>query len=155
MDQLVDYIRWVGSLDFQSYPFREADALVLCTISYFDLNPVFAEAGTVMVRDCIPMIESGKAALRVTGGDMGYSAVFEAAVRSRRFGSLIMRDYEDVLRQEPALQFSAVTFQNDAKGQAECYSGISEAMTNLRQNASIGCAWKENIERDFRQRGKR
>ncbi len=49
----------------------------------------------------------------------------------------------------------AVTFQNDAMGQAKCYSGISEAMTNLRQNAPIGNAWKENIERDFKRRGKR
>ncbi len=138
MDKIVDYIKWMGGFDFEQYPFREADALVLCVAAYYDMDPVFdaakpacsdgekpADADTpspadgdahrspVFLSDCIPMIEEGKARLMITGGDMGNGEVFEAAARSRRFGRLAMRDYADLIDRESDLQFSAVTFDYD------------------------------------------
>ena len=111
MEKLADYVRWIGNLDFSVYPFREADALILCIISYYDLAPVFAEEKPEhTVSDCIPMIEAGEAKIEITGGDLGNGEVFEAAARSKRFGSLRMSDYETVLRADPPLQFAAVTF---------------------------------------------
>ena len=114
MEKLGEYIRWIGELDFSAYPFREADALVLCLLSYFDLSPVFADgAASHSVSDCIPMIEAGEAKLMITGGDMGNGEIFEAAVRSKRYGSMRLTDYEDRIRMDPPLQFSAVTFRSD------------------------------------------
>ena len=110
MEKLTEYIRWVGDLDFRAYPFRDADALILCNIVYFDLKPVFADGKTEhAVSDCLPMIEAGEAKLMITGGDLGNGEIFEAAARSKRFGSLRITDYEDVFRPEVPLQFSALT----------------------------------------------
>ena len=112
MEKLTDYIRWVGDLDFHAYPFREADALILCNIVYFDLTSVFSDGqASHPVSDCIPMIEAGDTRLMITGGDLGNRAIFEAAARSKRFGSLLMHDYEDEFRIDPPLQFTAVTFR--------------------------------------------
>ena len=139
MTKLAEYIQWVGELDFDAYPFRDADALVLCDISYFDLAPVFSDgAETHAVSDCIPMIEAGEAKLMITGGDMGNCEVFELAARSKRFGPLIMSDYEDQLRADPPLQFSAVAFH------AKDFSFLAYRGTD----ASIA-GWKEDCMISF------
>lgn len=110
MDKLTDYIRWVGDLDFHACPFRDADALILCNISYFDLTPVFADGKKEhCVSDCLPMIEAGEAKLMITGGDLGNREILEAAARSVRYGNLILTDYEDVFLPDQPLQFAAVT----------------------------------------------
>lgn len=111
MENLAEYIRWVGDLDFSAYPFRDADAMILCNIVYYDLNPVLSDGKPEhTVSDCLPMIEAGEAKLMITGGDLGNGAIFEAAARSARFGRLRISDYEDLFRTDPPLQFSAVTF---------------------------------------------
>ena len=141
MDRLTDYIQWIGDLDFRAYPFREADALILCVISYYDLKPVFAaEKPEYTVSDCLPMIEAGEAKLEITGGDLGNGEIFAAAARSRRFGSLRMSDYEESLRSDPPLQFAAVTFH------APDFSFIAYRGTD----ASIA-GWREDCMISFTQ----
>ena len=142
-DRLADYIRWIGSLDFEKYPFREADALVLCVISYFDLHPVFEGSRGPRVRDCLSMIEAGKARLCITGGDMGNTEIFREAARSARFGDLYMTDYIDVLRQEPALQYASVTF-HDLQAADGGFSFIAYRGTD---NTLAG--WKEDFMISF------
>ena len=46
----------------------------------------------------------------------------------------------------------AVTFRNDAEGQALNYMSVSAAVTQVRANAPLGRAWKADIEEDFRAR---
>lgn len=142
-DRLADYIRWIGSLDFEKYPFREADALILCVISYFDLKPVFEGSRGPRVRDCLSMIEAGEARLCITGGDMGNTEIFREAARSARFGELYMTDYADVLRQEPALQYASVTF-HDVRPADGGFSFIAYRGTD---NTIAG--WKEDFMISF------
>ncbi len=138
MEKLADYIRWIGELDFSAYPFREADALVLSAISYYDFSPVLSDGGEHTVSDCLPMIEAGEAKLMITGGDLGNGEIFEAAARSKRFGNLRITDYEDVLREAPPVQFCAMTYR------APEFSFISYRGTD----ASIA-GWRENCMISF------
>lgn len=112
MDHLVDYIQWMGELSFSALPFNEADALVLCMLSYYDLTPLFPESGSgpVPVRQALRLIEEDKVRVMLVGRDRGFRKILDCAARSRRYGELLMRDYVDRYRQEPPLQFSAVTF---------------------------------------------
>ena len=136
MDTLLDYVKWMEDFDFQSVPLREADVLVLCLIAYFDLTPAFS-GGTsrdVYVRDMAPLSDRGEARLLITGGDMGNGDVFDAAVHSKRFGSLRMTDCVDLLSEDPPLQFAAVTFRCDR------FSLIA-----FRGTDSSLAGWKENF----------
>ena len=50
----------------------------------------------------------------------------------------------------------AVTFHNDAEGQALNYAEVSAAVCKVRMCESLGADWKENIEKDYSSRkGKR
>ena len=46
----------------------------------------------------------------------------------------------------------AVTFHNDAQGQALNYAQVSAAVCQVRASAPLGRSWKEKIEEDFRTR---
>ncbi len=139
MSSLADYIRWLGRFDFRTLPFGEADALVLCVLSYFDLGPAIRMMGpgeTVTLADCAPALESGSVTLQITGGDMGNGEVFREAMGSRRFGSLRITDYEDVLEPETPLQFSAVTFRWES-GRFAAFRGTDETIAGWEENFQI------------------
>ena len=46
----------------------------------------------------------------------------------------------------------AVTFHNDPIGQKLNYTVLSDTMTAMRANASVGREWKKEIEKDFKAR---
>ena len=137
MVTLAEYIRWVGDLDFCAYPFRDADALILNSIVYFDLGPVFRDGEPEHpVSDCLAMIEAGEAKLMITGGDLGNRDILEAAARSKRFGSLILADYESVYRVDPPVQFSAVTIRAP-KFSFIAYRGTDASIAGWRESCMI------------------
>ena len=46
----------------------------------------------------------------------------------------------------------AVTFHNDAEGQALNYAEVSEAVRQVRMSAPLSADWKKNIEADYNRR---
>ncbi|MBQ9614311.1 MAG: DUF2974 domain-containing protein [Lachnospiraceae bacterium] len=138
METLLDYVKWMGSFGFDSVPLQDADVLILCVISYFDLTPVFSgEKKQVKVSDCAKMAEEGTARLLITGGDMGNFDVFNAAVHSRRFGDLLMTDCVDILEEEPPLQFAAVTFHDPGRFSLIAYRGTDSSLAGWKENFMI------------------
>ena len=113
MDTIYDYIRWMGELSFEAYPFQELDALVLSMLSYYDFSPLLSERGSESfpLRDAQILLDENRVRVLITGGDKHFPALLQAAVSSRRFGELEICHYRDVLRQDPPLQFAAMTFR--------------------------------------------
>ena len=138
MTGLVDYIKWLGRFSFDELPFCEADALVLCVISYFDLAGVTASAAApVTLADCRDAHSAGLVRLQITGGDMGNGDIFRAAADSKRFGTLRIENCEDVLQAEPPVQFSAVTFAWEDSFSFIAYRGTDETIPGWRENFMI------------------
>ena len=133
-ENLVDYVRWIGGFDFEACPFRDADALVLCLIAYFDLKRLFREAESVPVKDALPLLEAGLSTAQLTGGDGGSSDVVKAACRSKRFGELLIRNHVDILENEPPLQFAAMSF-HDGKGMDFlAYRGTDSSLAGWKED---------------------
>ena len=68
MDKTTDYIAWLGDIDFTVRPLGEVDAIVLCTLAYYDFGPVIPEIagkrGGFFLKDILPCMESGKIEIR-------------------------------------------------------------------------------------------
>ena len=113
MDHLVDYIQWMGDFSYSVLPFNEADALVLSMLSYYDLAPLFPESGAsaVALKESLRLLEKGPVDVMLVGRDRDYQKILDCAARSKRYGELLLCDYVDLYRQEPPLQFCAVTFR--------------------------------------------
>ena len=139
MDSLIDYIQWMGNYPFSATGFREADALILCAISYFDLSPVFEASNSARVRDCSAMLAADRARVMVTGKNDEFEHVLALAAASRRFGELHMTDYVDVFREDPPLQFSAVCFHDDDGLSFLAYRGTDSSLAGWEEDFLIGC----------------
>lgn len=141
MDSLADYIQWMGDFPISMTGFRDADALVLCALSYIDLSPVFPEScedgEPVRVRDCQRMLDEGKLRVMITGGDKGYPELLAQAAASRRFGELRMSGFRDLFRLEPPLQFSAVCFHDDDDFSFLAYRGTDNSLAGWEEDFMI------------------
>ena len=137
-ENLVDYIRWLGGFDFETCPFRDADALVLCMISYFDMKMLFdGSRSEIRVKELLPFLESSESKPQITGGDGGSSDIVKEACRSRRFGELIIRSHEDILQTDPPLQFAAMTFHDDKNLNFLAYRGTDSSLAGWKEDFMI------------------
>ncbi len=138
MDSLKDYIQWMGDFPISMTGFRDADALVLCALSYIDFSPVFSEEmGTSYIRDCLTMVKNDQVKVMTTGGSEGYPELLAAAASSIRFGSLSMTDYLDLSRKDPPLQFAAVCFHDDADFSFLAYRGTDNSLAGWKEDFMI------------------
>ena len=134
MDNLKDYIRWMGDFPIQATGFRDADALVLCVLSYFDLAPIFENTDTPRLRDYQSVLEAGQARVQITGSGESHLEIMALAAASRRFGDLRLSDYVDVLNQEPPVQFSCVCFHDDADLSFLAYRGTDNSIAGWKED---------------------
>lgn len=138
MDGLSDYIRWMGDFPIAMTGFRDADALVICALSYIDFSPVFAANDKELhLRDCGQMVASGQFRVMITGGDEGYPELLRYAAASERFGALRMSDYCEVFRQEPPLQFSALCFHDEHDFSFLAFRGTDNTLAGWKEDFMI------------------
>ena len=112
MDSLSDYVQWMGDFPISATGFRDADALILCSLSYIEFSPLFSDnASSCYLRDCLSHSLPFK--VMVVGETAGYSELLKLAAASKRFGDLRLSNYVNIRRRKPPLQFSAVCFHDD------------------------------------------
>lgn len=135
---LLDYVEWYGAFGFDVYPFSDADALVLSLIIYFDLEYLLGSGSkSALLKDFYGPFKNGFVPLRITGGDMGNAGVMEAAIKSKRFGELVVSDYTDILSTSPALQFSAATFTFPGTFTFVAFRGTDSSVSGWKENFMI------------------
>lgn len=138
MTGLAEYIKWLGRFTFDELPFCEADALVLCVVSYFDLAALSEDTeDPVTLSDCAEAQSAGLVRLQITGGDMGNGEIFQAAVASRRFGSLLVENGVNILQEDPPIQFAAVTFTWADEFSFIAFRGTDATIAGWRENFMI------------------
>ena len=140
MDNLESYIRWMGDYPIALTGFKEADALVLCALSYIDFTPAIYVTGNgaCRVSDCAFMVQQGQAEVMITGDTDGYPELLAVAAQTKRFGELRISDYCDVLRKEPPLQFSAMCFSDDEDFAFIAYRGTDSSLAGWKEDFMIG-----------------
>ena len=139
MDTILDYIRWRGDIPFSVDGLREADALVLCMLSYYDIKPMWADQeGPIRLRDCRKLLDAGPVPVLLVGRDKGYQEIFAQAVASRRFGELLISDYVDTVRDDPPLQFADLCFHDDRGISLLAYRGTYDSLAGWEEDFMIG-----------------
>lgn len=137
-ENLVDYVLWMGDMDFVQYPFRDADALVLCMLSYFDMKMLFEDGREeVLLKKLLPHIEYGSSLPQLTGPDGGSSDIAKAACRSKRFGELSVRNHADLLQTDPPLQFAAMTFHDGHGMDFLAFRGTDSSLAGWKEDCMI------------------
>ena len=148
MDNLRDYVGWMGDYAFDAVPFGEVDSVILCTLAYFDFAPLFGgEATSARLRDGLAAFEAHRCAYTaVNVRDMDYQALLQDAAASRRYGALRVCDFVDIARQNPPLQFAAVTFRDDGGFAFIAFRGTDSTIAGWEEDFMISFTHTEAQE---------
>lgn len=139
---MFDYLKWRGDLTFTQDPPNEVDALIFSSLIYIhyggsvETNPAEPVSLRTAAEEfsCLPDQESR---MRVRN-DM--ELLYEAA-KTKRFGSLQLVNYRNLLIPEQETQFAAITFLLDDGSAFLAYRGTD--------NTLVG--WKEDFNMTFQQ----
>lgn len=146
MDNITDYVRWIGGTGFEGRPFSRVDNIVLSQLAYLDLKDVPGineEGGVMTLRDCVAGLTSQGISIRKMAPDDSerFTALVKAAASSKRFGELYISSFTDLYDEEDSIQFSAMTFSKEPdKGQA---------FVAFRGTDSTIAGWKEDFMMSF------
>ena len=146
MDNITDYVRWVGGTDFKGRSFSRVDNLVLCQLSYLDLKdiPESDDGKDIMtLREAVTTITNLGFSIRKMAPDDSerFTALVKAAASSKRFGELYISSFTDILNEEDSIQFSAMTFSPEPEK--------GWAFVAFRGTDSTIAGWKEDFMTSF------
>ena len=146
MDNITDYVRWVGGTGFEGRPFSRVDNIVLCQLSYLDLKDIpeiNSEGGAMKLRDAVNTLTNMGLSIRKMAPDDSerFTALVKASAISKRFGDLYITSFTDILNEEDSIQFSAMTFSPDQNG--------GWAFVAFRGTDCTIAGWKEDFMTSF------
>ena len=146
MGTVYDYITWRGDLSFRAAPFCEVDSLILSMLSYLDMKdivPAPGEEGELSVwaasKAFLERNPDSKAAKMGVLIPKDIVKMMKAMRSTKRFGTLKMSGFVNVIDPETELQFSAVTF----------LLGNGTAVVTYRGTDDTLVGWKEDMNMCF------
>ncbi len=142
MADLFDYLHWRGDLSFSQVPPGPVDALIFSALSYITF------AGSPVERPDIPVSLQEASAEFFQLSDTRDRcrirtdlSLLQAASMTRRFGSTMLLQYQDILIPEEDTQFAAMTFLLDSNAAFVAFRGTDYSLTG----------WKEDFNMSFQE----
>ncbi len=140
MARLIDYLAWRGDLRFDERPLCDADSLVFSALAYLKFPDICLDGAPRTLRDCCDILLHGVGIRMMTADtDDSMQDVVRLAAASARFGRLLVRDYVDILEENPAdpVQFSAVTFELDETTRFIAFRGTDSSIAGWKEDFMI------------------
>ena len=104
MTNLVDYLIWRGDLTLHQSPWCDVDSLAMACLSYVNLHEAAEEPVELRAMQEPEMFDNKL----VNRFFSRCRSLFDDMAQSRRFGSMVLHDYVDIIDEAGVMQFSAV-----------------------------------------------
>lgn len=135
MANIMDYLAWRGDLPVAADGWNEVDALVLANFCYNDLSGDVAGGGRMTLRNLAPRLP-----LKDREGGPFFTKwkdLLYQMAETRRFGDMVLSDYEDAYDSERSMQFSAVTADFGGQGCFVCFRGTDGTVAGWREDFNM------------------
>lgn len=141
MDNIIDYLRWMGRFSFEELPFSEVDAICLCQASYYDLALAenYPDLPLTLSGHYDRVAAERHIAVNVAGtfASSTTAEFFKLLAKSRRFSELKVVDYSEKLDGENAIQFCAVTFVREGDFSFVSFRGTDDTLAGWKEDFMI------------------
>ena len=144
MGTVYDYLTWRGDLTFRAAPFCEVDSLILSMFSYLDMQdivPAPDEEGDITVwaaskafLERNPDIKKAKMGILIPKDII---KMMRAMRSTKRFGTLKMSGFVNIIDPETELQFSAVTFLLNDGTAVVTYRGTDDTLVGWKEDMNM------------------
>ena len=144
MGTVYDYLTWRGDLTMRAAPFCEVDSLILSMFAYLDMQdivPAPGEEGTLSVwaaskafLERYPDPKKSKMGVLIPKDIV---KMMRAMRSTKRFGTLKMSGYVNLIDPETELQFSAVTFLMADGTAIVTYRGTDDTLVGWKEDMNM------------------
>lgn len=140
MGTILDYLKEYGDDTLAEKPFGEVDSLALCQFAYLKFDGLVPGVGE---RRAMPDLEEIAAHEQYDRlyGDERYrednTALFQALLHSKRFGTIKVGNYVNQIDLETETQFSAVTFMLPNGMPYVAYRGTDETIVGWKEDLNL------------------
>ena len=141
MDNMLDYIKWRGDLDFSAAPFTEVDNLIFSDFSYLGFTGIVPSAfgEKIVLKDAVEKY------LKRCGEDCSLGVLVpddilkmaQMMAESRRFGSVKLSGYVNHINEDTGLQFSALTCTLEDGTVCVVYRGTDDTLVGWKESFSL------------------
>lgn len=144
MGTVYDYLTWRGDLTFRAAPFCEVDSLILSMFSYLDMQdivPALGEEGSVTVwaasKAFLTRYPDPKKTKMGVLIPKDIVKMMKAMRSTKRFGTLKMSGFVNVIDPETELQFSATTFYLNDGTAVVTYRGTDDTLVGWKEDMNM------------------
>ena len=144
MGTVYDYLTWRGDLSFRAVPFCEVDSLILSMFSYLDMQdivPGLEEEGDISVwaasKAFLARYPDPKKTKMGVLIPKDIVKMMRAMRSTKRFGTLKMSGFVNMIDPETELQFSAVTFQMSDGTAVVTYRGTDDTLVGWKEDMNM------------------
>ena len=144
MGTVYDYLTWRGDLSFRAAPFCEVDSLILSMFAYLDMQeivPAPGDDGEISVwaaskafLERYPDPKKTKMGVLIPKDIV---KMMKAMRSTKRFGTLKMSGFVNIIDPETELQFSAVTFQLNDGTAVVTYRGTDDTLVGWKEDMNM------------------
>lgn len=144
MANFVDYVEWRGDLSFESSPFNEIDALILCQITYLNYDGLLPQSDfkkTITIKElsdiffATPDFE--------TRSDTGMLInklsvdLLKKVAQTVRFGSIPVTGYSSIIDLKKEEQFAAITYLIEKKHFFVSFRGTDDTVVGWKEDCNL------------------
>lgn len=141
MANILDYLSWRGNLTFRQDPFNEVDNLILSELCFFDFCEVMEESDILNLGSAASHFfekypkESHRLGLLFSPS---FEELLDRASHCRRFENTLVSHPVSILKEEPAMQFSATTFTLEDDSVFVAFRGTDDHIVGWKESFSLG-----------------
>ena len=141
MSNLIDYVAWRGDIDFDYDPLNEIDSMIFCQLSYLDFGGLVPEDGRISLENCSKLFfESSDFEKRKNLGALINPLtvdLFRACASSRRFSSLSLSNFRNIMNEKTEEQFSAISFSFGCKWTYAAFRGTDDTLVGWKEDFNL------------------
>lgn len=134
-DTMIDYIRWRSDLTFDKDPFRPADNLIFCQLSYIDYSGIpetLTARGKKLSKVLEEIFEKEIYVLKNLFG--GEEEIAGAIMHSERYKDVVVCNYTEQFSTEFQVQFCAVEFKLPGKTSYIAFRGTDNSLVGWKED---------------------
>lgn len=137
---IIEYLKEYGDCSFAEKPINDVDSLVLCQLSYLkfdDMVPGVRENKHSVALEELAVREDVDKLFADERFEKENRALFEVMLQSRRFHTLRMNCYINIVEKEWETQFSAITFLLDDGTLYIAFRGTDETIVGWKEDFNM------------------
>lgn len=133
---IIDYVRWRGDMTMKEREYNSVDAMILCMLAYIEWDYVLDE-GPKKLSEAYGQLKLMEEHHTRTHHNPDHYRLMDELAKSRRFGDLMISEYQKHFLEEKQQQFTAITIQLERNVYFIAFGGTDNSLVGWKEDFNM------------------